>query len=577
MEAEEIQFIRSLLQVISNPLQDIPLIAVLSSRIFGFTADELADIRSRDMKSNFYSALLQDKRDKTKSFLEILDLLRLDARMCTTPQLIDRILVQTDADVIYQSMPNGVLRSDNIRSFCTLAVTYASVGQNTVEGFLQYLDIIAAEGYQVPGAVSTDAVRIMSIHKSKGLEFPVVFLCGLSKSFNMEQTREQVLCDSEHGLGLSCVDSERRVRFPTVAKHAIAAKMCAEALSEELRVLYVAMTRPKDRLIMTYAVKDLDGELFEMASRMDLTDPVLMSGDVGSAGEWVLLAALRHSEAASFHAIGGKPENIRIMKHPWKICISQQAVVDESVLENSDVSLQDLDHCIEKMQLGLNYRYPFVGATQAPSKLTATQMKGRYKDQEAAQGASGQHSCYFRKPEFIESHTSGTQYGTAMHTVMQYLRFDDCHDLAALEAQVNRLSDEGYITHKLRESLNVADIYRFFQTDVGKKLQTGIQCIREFKFSVLDDAGRYAPDAVGESILLQGVVDCALVEDDGITIVDFKTDHVNPDSLDASVRGYSPQVQAYAYALEKIYKKPVKKVFLYYFRLGQLIPVEISK
>ena len=575
LESEEVQFVHSLLQVISNPLQDIPLIAVLGSRVFGFTADELAQIRGINKNAGFYTVLQQDPREKSKQFLDILEQLRLYARMLTLPQLIDHIFMLTDADVIFQSMSDGAVRIENLRSFCALTSTYSSVGQGNLEGFLDYLQIIASEGHQVQQAVQSDAVRIMSIHKSKGLEFPVVFLCGLSKSFNMEQTNEQVLCDSDLGLGLSCVDTERRLRYPTVAKMAIQCKLRSEAISEELRVLYVAMTRPKDRLIMTYAAKNIEKELTEMADRMDICDPVLLSSEVSCAGEWVLLSTLRHSEAVSFHSFARKPDNIRILEFPWKIDIVaplQEDPVDDCQPEHAENTSGTF---VNRMQAGLSFRYPYQGATTTPSKLTATQLKGRYKDQEAAEGTvlHYRHEC--RKPSFVQQHLTGTQYGTAMHTVLQHLRFSACTSIELLEAEIERLVEAGHITRELSEHLNFNDILRFFETDVGRRLCSGAECVREFKFSLLDDADRYVEDVQNEFVLLQGVVDCALIEEDGITVIDFKTDRIDRDRLSKSIDGYRSQIKTYAYAMQKIFNRPVIKTLLYYFRLGELVSVEV--
>ena len=575
MEAEEIQFIHALLQVISNPLQDIPLIATLSSRVFGFTADELAGIRTDAMGVDFYHALLLNNNQKTRQYLEILDQLRLDARMYSVPELIDRIYMLTDADVIYQSVENGDIRMDNLRTFCALASNYASLGQGNLEGFLDYLQIIISEGYQIPGTASCDAVRIMSIHKSKGLEFPVVFLCGLSKSFNMEQTREQILCDSELGLGLSCVDIQRRLRYPTVAKHAISAKMYAQAISEELRVLYVAMTRPKDRLIMTYASSSLDRELKEISARMDISDPVLLSCDVGSAGEWVLLAALRHSEAFSFHNVARKPDQVRILQFPWAITL-QENPVSEIMTEAKEENFEPVtDACLERMRIGLSYVYPYYDATTTPSKITATQLKGRYKDQEASEGTEQARHCQFRKPDFAQKQIMGNQYGIAMHTIMQHLCFPKCSGIDTVREEIQRIALQGFITPDLAKLVDPADILNFFNTDVGKQLKSGADCVREFKFSILDDANRYSKATSPDAVLLQGVVDCAMISPDGITVVDFKTDRIEADRIDESIAHYRPQVATYAYALEKIYDLPVTHVYLYYFRLGRLVRIEL--
>ena len=578
MEAEEVQFIFSMLQVISNPLQDIPLLGVLGSRVFGFTADELARIRSKDLRAAFYTVLQMDDGDKTAQFLRKLDQLRLDARMYDLPQLIDRIFLLTDADSIFASMPDGMVRVSNLRTLCQLAESFSVNGQGSLERFLDHLNVIAAEGIRVQSNQdSTGAVTIMSIHKSKGLEFPVVFLCGLSKAFNMEHTHEQVLCDSELGLGLSGVDLAQRLRYPTISKRAIAAKMQAESVSEELRVLYVAMTRPKDRLIMTYASSALEKELLQLSMRMDMSDPLLMASEVGSAGEWVLLAALRHEEAGAFHHFGRRPQNIRRLENPWLI-----KIVAGSVCADAGVTTQQKEHGVasqvaQKIQDGLSYQYPYLPATCTPSKQTATQLKGRYKDHEAAQGVGNRaHSFDFRTPSFASDRLSGRQYGSALHTVMQYIRYEACNDPASLEQEIARLVQERYISEDIAKIVDKNAILAFFKTDLGRKLCSGAQCLREFKFSLLDDAQRYMDGTEGDFVLLQGVVDCAIIEDGGITVIDFKTDRVPLSGLDDSVRRYTPQVKAYAYALTQIYNLPVVDVILYYFSHGKAVHVPVA-
>ena len=578
MEAEEVQFIFSLLQVISNPLQDIPLLAVLGSRVFGFTADELAKIRSRDLKSAFYTALQLDDGDKTVQFLHKLDQLRLDARMYDLSQLIDRIFLLTDADSIFASMPDGAVRISNLRILCQLAEAFSVSGQASLERFLDHLNVIATEGIRVQSNQdSAGAVTIMSIHKSKGLEFPVVFLCGLSKAFNMEHTHEQVLCDSELGLGLSGVDLAQRLRYPTIAKRAIAAKMQAESVSEELRVLYVAMTRPKDRLIMTYASSALEKELLQLSTRMDISDPLLMASEVGSAGEWVLLAALRHAEAGALHNLGQRPQKMRRLENPWLIRVVEGTVCSGAGIDTPQMGSAVASEVVERIQKGLSYQYPYLPATRTPSKQTATQLKGRYKDHEAAQGVENRsHSFDFRAPSFASDRLTGRQYGSALHAVMQYVRYEACNDLMALDQELARLVQEQYISQDIAQIVDKNAILAFFKTDIGRKLSSGAECLREFKFSLLDDARRYMEGTEGDFVLLQGVVDCAIIEESGITVIDFKTDRVPLSGLDDSVRRYTPQVKAYAYALKQIYNLPVVDVILYYFSHGKAVHVSVT-
>ena len=573
-ETEEVQFLHAFLQVISNPLQDIPLIAVLASRVFGFTADDLAYIRTLNGESDFYTALRAGQDPKITDFLKTLDKLRYDARMLPLPQLVDRIIWLTEADAIFQALSDGQMRMDNIRSFCAIASSYASAGTNALEAFLDYLQVIAQEGVsESKGATTPGAVSIMTIHKSKGLEFPVVFLCGLAKEFNMEHTQAQVLCDSLLGLGLSCVDKKVRARYPSLAKLAISAKMQAESVSEEMRVLYVAMTRPKDRLIMTYTSSRLEKELTQMANLMDFCDPILLCSDVMSAGEWVLMSALRHSEATAFHKISAKPSKVRMLRYPWKIALVDQVeqAVPATHMDSDDSSYDE--GLYDLLKDGLSYRYPYQAATQTPSKMTATQLKGRYKDQEITEGTKQNYAHRYRKPTFIQDDLTGTRLGSVLHTVMQYLHFENCQDLASVQEEIRRIATEGHLSEEQANCVDAEMIYRFFATEPGKMLRAGTTCVREFKFSILEDAARYLPQAEGEQVLLQGVVDCAIISDSGITIIDFKSDHVPDGQLEMSVAGYRAQVNAYAGALEKIFNLPIQNVYLYYFVCGQLVCV----
>jgi len=574
LETEEVQFLHAFLQVISNPLQDIPLIAVLASRVFGFHADDLARIRVLNRESDFYTALRASEDRKAAAFLQLLDKLRGDARMLPLPQLVDEVIWLTEADAVFQSMADGEMRMDNIRSFCALASSYAATGAKSLEAFLDYLQVVAQEGVsEAKDTTTPGSVTIMTIHKSKGLEFPVVFLCGLAKEFNMEHTQAQVLCDSLLGLGLSCVDKKLRARYPSLAKLAINAKMQAEAVSEEMRVLYVAMTRPKDRLIMTYTSSRLEKELAQMANLMDFCDPLLLCSDVMSAGEWVLMSALRHSEAGAFHRISSKPSKVRVLEHPWLIGLIEQ-VEEMSSIERvfTDCSSRN-EGLYSQLKAGLEFRYPHLAATQTPSKLTATQLKGRYKDQEITEGVKQYRSHRYRKPVFVQEDFAGTRYGTVLHTLMQHLHFENCLDFASVEAEIQQMVNEGHLSAEHAKSIDPNMIYRFFTTDPGKKLQAGAKCVREFKFSIMEDASRYLPQTEGEQILLQGVVDCAIISDTGITVIDFKSDYVPEDQMDRSVAGYSGQVRAYASALERIFDLPVENAYLYYFRSGQLVRV----
>ena len=577
LQTEEIAALRAILQTISNPRQDIPLIAALASPVFGFTADDLAVLRAGNRRCSIYDAMLASESPKSAAFLETLATLRREARMGMLAQLIEKIFRLTRMDSIYAAMPNGDARRTNLQTFYALAVDFESTARRDLEQFLEHLDAMEGKGLIAAGEQSSaGAVTIMSIHKSKGLEFPVVFVSCLSREFNRESTRAQVLCDQTLGLGLSSVDAKNRVRYPTVAKRAIAAKITSDSLSEEMRVLYVALTRARDRLIMTYASQNLEKDISDLALRMDMGNTELLTADAVCPGEWVLLAALRRTEAGALFALGGRPAETAPGESPWDIRVVTAPNPGDSCALPVSQGEQMPAGTVELLRQGLSFGYGYQAATAAPSKQTATQRKGRDKDEEAAENAAAPKKVQrnWRKPTFRDGAAAGRDFGNATHAVMQYIRFEACTDRAAVDGEIQRLVDEGFITPEQGKMVNGGKIWAFFSTDLGKKLRGSANVLREFKFSILDDGRNFDPALDGEKILLQGVVDCALVEPDGITVLDFKTDFVTEETLSAKAEYYRSQVETYRDAMARIYKKPVKAALLYFFHMDRFVSLK---
>ena len=575
LQTEEIATLQSFLQIIVNPRQDIPLISTLASPVFGFTADDLAVVRSGNKKGSFYDALLESGLPKANRFLDILMELRQVARMESLTQLLERCFALTRLDSIYAAMEGGEARRENLQTFFTLASDFEQGRARDLSQFLQHLEALEGRGIPAAGAGSSGCVTIMSIHKSKGLEFPVVFLCGLSRAFNRESLRAQILCDRELGLGLSVADPVNRMRYPSAAKRAIMVKTARESVSEELRVLYVALTRARDRLVMTYAARNAEADLQDIALRLDLGGGALLCQDVSCPGEWVLLTAVQRMEAGELHALGGRPKALSISEYPWKIAVSSAPEQEKSGILRQDIRENMPEGAEEALRAGLIFRYAHLPATQAPSKMTATDRKGRVKDAEAAENTREPRLMQrsWRSPTFVSQTADGKARGNAIHAAMQYIRYENCGSADDVEQEVRRLVQEGFLLQEQGELVDCGSIAAFFATEIGRKLQRGTPCLREFKFSILDDGDHYAPDLAGEQVLLQGVVDCALLEEDGITILDFKTDRVTEKTAPAAVERYRPQVQTYAEALRRIYEMPVKAKYLYFFRLGRFLDV----
>lgn len=575
LQTPETETLRAILQVIHNPLQDIPLLAAITSPVFGFNVDELAKIRSKNKYVSFYKALESSQADKAKEFVALLSNLRKDARFLTVTQLIHQIFIRTGMLSIFGAMVDGDEKVQNLQRFCQFSADYESTGRKDLSYFLEYLTSMEAKGLSVAGSTPSGAVRIMSIHKSKGLEFPVVFLCGLSRTFNMSDTQKQVLCHKDLGLGLTHTNLKQRVRFPTIAKRAISAKICGETIAEELRVLYVAMTRARDRLIMTYAAAKLEDRLNDIALRLDMSARELLTAHVNCPGSWILLSALLRSEAGELFQLADKPDCAFVRNDPWKIRIvtADDSATSTQIAESAQVTLSQ--DAIEKIRKGLSFRYPHQAATQIPSKLTATQLKGRAKDHEAAELATTMQkkTLEFRLPADKNSAPKGTQYGNAMHNAMQYLQFSCCSSIEDIRQDIQRMACAKLISPEQASLVDVERIFRFFQTEIGRQLVTAKEVLREFKFSILDTAAQYYSGVDNDAILLQGVIDCALIEEDGITVLDFKTDFITETNLSEKIELYREQVQTYARALERIYEMPIKASYIYFFSSQQFVRI----
>lgn len=574
LESSEIATLSSLLEIVDNPRQDIPLIAALTSPVFGFTANDLAKIRSGKRHCSFFDALQQDADSKTHSFLDTLNHLRAASRIGSICYLLQEIIVSTRLDNVYAAMDAGEQRLENLNRFFRLASGYEASGRRDLGSFLEYLHSLQEQGVPGEDGSASGAVQLLSIHKSKGLEYPVVFLCGLSRAFNTESQREAVLCHKELGLGLSTVDSENRVRYPTIAKQAIAEQIQAQSISEEMRVLYVAMTRARDRLIMTYASDDLQEKIQDLLLRMQGTPTELLCMDVNHPGMWILLAALRRSEAGELFRLAGCSGPSAVSQHPWRISVVKAATGAVNRVNQDPISDEKICSLnIEMLRQIISFQYPHEVATTTPSKQTATELKGRQKDMEAAQMAQQQFKTVhkWRSASFAgeQAVNRSVDYGNAMHKAMAYVHYEACGDENGVLAELERLHAEGCLSPRELELIDGKKISSFFLSDLGFRLRSGSTLLREFKFSILQDA----ESLDGEQILLQGVVDCAMVEQDGIILVDFKTDYITGENLSAKVSAYTPQVNTYAQALKRIFHLPVKEKYLYFFHSGELVPV----
>ncbi len=547
-ESEEIQFLHCLLQVIDNPHRDIPLISVLLSKAVRYSPDDLAFARAKDRDKDIYEAICA--YDPEAPFLKILKELRLMARQGNMRDLFDQIEDALSLRKIYSRTQY------NLDTFAALVDQFDNGSRYGLSTFLQHLDRIKDKGLQGDDVKVKGAVQITTIHKSKGLEYPIVFLCGLAIGFNKMDQMKSVQIDEKFGVAAKMVDKERMATYPTVALRAINQKIKREAMSEEMRILYVAMTRPKDRLIMTYCREGISGHIEKLAKKVTVPMDALTIESASSLGDWILMTALTHSESGSLYR-----EEIPcrdVSANPWRM--EYHDATDYEPTDNDTAIVADLEE-IPPMEA---VTYSFMDHTQQESKVTATQLKNSGEHEEEGKEKFAPIPKYL-KPNFTDKKLSPTERGTAIHMAMQYIVYERCTDMTGIEKELERLVSQGFITQQQAEAVPPEKIQRFFQSTLGQRVLSAHKVIREFKFSIFVDAGKYDPKLSGEKLLLQGVTDCCIVENDTLTILDFKSDHITSEQQEDRGEYYRGQLDAYADALSRIFKLPVKDKILYFF------------
>ncbi len=583
LNSQSVEVFLSILQTVDNPHRDVPLAAALLSPVFCFTADELAHLRANSREGDLYDALRASAAEKAADFHGWLDRLREEARWLPLHTLLRRIYDETGIEGVYGAMEGGEGRRRELRAFFSYASSCAADGSVTLDRFLAQVEELRARGSAIAPEAGAQggAVRIMSIHKSKGLEFPVVFLAGLSRRFNVEDERRQVLIHPELLAAASTVDLERGVRYPTFARRAVAARIRRENLSEELRVLYVAMTRAQHRLIMTYCAKNLRNDLEAIAMEAAAPASPDFAGRARNPGWWVLTAALLGEEAAELHEAAGRPRMVTRRKYPWLVRLHETAEesppLKASEAETAQtLSLPEEAELARRLSLDYSYRY----ASRVPSKLTATGLKGRALDKEALEWAEPlppRPSRTLRQPAFVAGTRplTPTERGSANHLFLQFAHYAACEEREALAREVERMVQEEFLTPEQAGAVEREQILRLFASPLGQKLLHG-EVRREFKFSILVDAGIYDTEAAGERVMLQGVADCLILEPDGLTVVDFKTDRVSSGREAERAAVYYGQLRAYAMAIGCIFNRPVRRCVLYFLKTGAEVEVPFA-
>lgn len=559
----EVSVLLSLLSVIDNPRQDVPLIAVLRSPVYGFTADELSAIRAADKDAEFYDALTlrAEQDERCAAFLRELEGYRALGTDLSVEALLERICETTDLPALLSSMPDGEARLENLRLLSDHARQFEQDGYRGLFRFVNWMRRLEKRGEEPHGGAleQRSAVQVISIHRSKGLEYPIVFLAGTARRFNKSDSRPAVLLHPTMGVGGKVIDVRRGIRYPTLAWRALAARLDEDTLSEEMRVLYVAMTRAKERLYITGMWRNAQKEMDKL--RQGLTSPLspeLLRADL-SPGCWLIRAAL----------LPGSPIELAL--------VSAEKTVETAVEQPESVPAEEP---VPAPAVPAERPYEWAWAENLPSKITASALEGTEPPDEDAASLAPESArrASPRRPVLGEARPmTGAEKGTAAHLVMQYVDFARCGDAEGVAGEIRRLRDLGHLTAEQADAVDAGSILRFFRSDIGQRLLAAEQVWRELRFSLLSGAEEFFPVPEGEKLLFQGVVDCCIREGDALTVIDYKTDYVTPEALAAKTAEYAPQLRSYARALERILGLRVKEGVLFFLRTGQTAAVELKK
>ena len=667
-EAQEIQLLLALLSIIDNPEQDLPMAAVLHSGLVGLDANELGALRLSGEGSLWsliptYAEEAQDER--LLAFIGHMERWRTLSRRHGVTDLLWDIYESQDYVNYVGAMPNGLVRRANVLALYDRAKGYEASGFRGLFRFLRFVESLRDSNQDMPLAnvvsEADNVVRLMTIHKSKGLEFPVVFLSGVQKGFNMMDLRSELLIDKNAGLGLKGYFPDIRVSFPTMPWFYVKDVKEAALKAEEQRILYVALTRARDKLIMTGHFKGFKnakgklstlGELIKNAASVEGQQlPTDIITQANTYLEWLIMGFTRHLDGGNPLRVAIEYEGPTYFDLPDKKCRIKVEVHDGSLYGDLDYKA-DIDEttinkvrelqAVNSVELPqeiidrFNYTYPYSDATRRTAKISVSELKRRFQERELEAGtidtlnepivtvdtgakravsdtilgqaikldpkssanveakntnAAGlpiteasdvtvssdelANSVFGRKPQALQSEEdvlTGAQWGTLMHEAMQWLPLAQ-YTQASLTKELDTLVMKGTFTEEERNLLSDTSLYKFFSSDLGKRLINAKRIERELPFSMLFDGKRvYDTLEDGENLFLQGIIDTAFEEDGEWILVDYKTDRVK--SGEDLIKRYKIQMDLYKEALQRLTGMPVKASYIYSFRLHDAIIID---
>lgn len=576
LESIEIRTITSLLKIIDNPYRDIPLVTVMRSIIGDFTDNELIEIRLTQNEGYFYDSLKEAKaspkidgklKEKVINFLDKLNKWREEERYLPLNEFIQKIYEETDYYNYVRLMPNGQVRKANLKMLLDRAKDYEKISFKGLFNFIRYLEKVKSSNSDLSSAKvigeNENVVRIMSIHKSKGLEFPVAIISRTDKKFNQKDLNESILLHQDIGFGMQYINYDRKIEYTTATKEAIKIKTKEESIAEEMRILYVALTRAKEKLIITGVENDFTKsieqkkELLEIYEKENYKINHLVLKKYLSYLEWIELVYLNHQDIEN---------QITLNKIAKKDVLKAEENQEEQEKRNIELP-EKIDY--EKINEILNWQYKYKEMTNIQSKMSVTKIKELKNNETQKQ----QHIEI--KPKFMLDKTkvSSAERGTITHLILQKLDFTKEYSKEELAQFVNNLCTKNIITQIQKDSINIEKIYQIINTQFIKNLKNAKEIKKETPFYTYINTKEIYNTQNSENILVQGIIDLYYInQQNEVILVDYKTDYVE-GSGEELIDKYKVQLEIYKKALEESLKEKVKHVYIYSIYLNKEIEI----
>ena len=564
LESDEVNTLISFLKIISNPSDDIALLTVLTSPVVSFSVNELAEIRAEHKRGNFYSALsfaAKNGNKKATEFISLLGVLRRRSIVVSLDVLIEEIFEETNLLNLYSKNENGDIKRSNLLCIQNLAADYGAVNSQDIQGFLQYFINMENRDFSFSND-SSDGVKIMSIHKSKGLQFPVCILANLTNKFNEQDLRDSVILSENRGISCVYYNENGEKQDNNILRTLMRHEEKKSLLSEELRIFYVALTRAEEKLITVSTYDNFNEELTQKNHMLELTNSKprieysLFRKNVSYA-DWLIESLILDGK---FDALIGKINDSQIVIH-------NKLKVDEPLINQNSVNTDDMNSAnIDDLKLYYSYEYPYKELLDLQAKSSVTDIVHK---------ADEKNYRFSARPVFMQSKgLSSAERGTAMHKVMQMADYVRCK--TDLEAVLEELYENLVLSETEFNSLDIDLFKTFFSSELCDRIIRSDFVKREMKFLTEFKAGELLEDisekSKNEEIIVQGAVDLLFAEDGGIVIVDFKSDrNKNENEL---INAYEKQLIIYAKACEKLLKMPVKELLIYSYSLGKTIKIK---